>query len=61
MIAAASGGQGSVAQVAKGLAMVVIAEKPGVSFMERPVQPGGAEGSSKEFRVEHTLDRWMPP
>lgn len=58
VIAAASGGQGSVAQFAKGRAMVVIAEKPGVSFMERPAQPGGAEGSSKEFRVEHTLDRW---
>lgn len=58
VVAAASGGQGSVAQFAKGRAMVVIAEKPGVSFMERPEQPGGTEGSSKEFRVEHTLDRW---
>lgn len=58
VIAAASGGQGSVAQFAKGRAMVVIAEKPGVTFMERPEHPGGAEGASKEFREEHTLDRW---
>ncbi len=58
IIAAASGGQGSVAQFAKGRAMVVIAEKPGVTFMERPERPGGAEGASKEFREEHTLERW---
>jgi len=58
VIASASGGQESVAQFAKGRAMVVIAEKPGVSFMERPERPGGAEGSSQDFRVEHTLERW---
>lgn len=54
----ASGGQGSVGQAAKGKALVVIAEKPGVGFLDRPKTPGSAEEGSKQFREEHTLDRW---
>lgn len=54
----ASGGHGSVRQAAAGRAIVVIAEKPGVRFLARPSQPGGAEEGSPEFRQEHTLPRW---
>ncbi len=56
--AGASGGQGTIRQIAKDRAIVVIAEKPGVTFMERPSQPGSAEEGSPEFREQHTLDRW---
>jgi hypothetical protein len=37
---------------------VLIVEKPGVQFLAQRERPGGAEGSSEEFRREHTLDRW---
>lgn len=56
--AAASGGQGAIAKAAGERAIVVIAEKPGVRFMESPSRPGSAEEASPEFREEHTLPRW---
>lgn len=56
--AGASGGQGTVRLLAKDRAIVVIAEKPGVKFMDRPSQPGSGEEGSPEFREEHTLPRW---
>lgn len=56
--AGASGGQGAVARAAGHRAMVVIAEKPGVNFMESPSHPGGGEEGSREFRQDHTLDKW---
>jgi pimeloyl-ACP methyl ester carboxylesterase len=56
--AAASGGQGVITKAANDRAIVIIAEKPGVRFMECPKQPGGAVDASREFREEHTLPRW---
>jgi dienelactone hydrolase len=56
--ASPSGGQGTVRDAAKGRAIVVIAEKPGVKFMEQPSRPGGGQEGSQEFREEHTLPRW---
>lgn len=58
VLAAASGGQGVIRQVARNDVIVVIAEKPGVRFMECPRQPGGAEEGSLEFLEQHTLSRW---
>lgn len=56
--AGASGGQGQIHAVAKGRVITVIAEKPGVQFLDRPTQPGSAEEASQTFREEHTLDQW---
>lgn len=39
-------------------ARVLVVEKPGIAFLEQRERPGGAEGSSQEFRREHTLERW---
>jgi predicted peptidase len=57
-IAGASGGQGIIRKVARDRAIVVITEKPGVKFLERPSRPGSAEEGSQLFRDEHTLPRW---
>ena len=43
---------------AKGMARVVVVEKPGVSFCYSPAQPGTALGCPEEFLREHTLPRW---
>jgi len=43
---------------AKGRVRVLAVEKPGVKFLDAPARPGSAEGSSEEFRSEHTLPRW---
>ncbi|HQR07199.1 MAG TPA: hypothetical protein PLN21_10275 [Gemmatales bacterium] len=37
---------------------IVCVEKPGVKFLDLPSRPGGAMGSTEEFRREHTLPRW---
>ena len=37
---------------------VLVVEKPGVSFLDEPKQPGTATEASKEFLEEHTLPRW---
>lgn len=39
-------------------ARVMIVEKPGVNFCDRPEQPGSAMGCSEEFLREQTLERW---
>ena len=38
---------------------VLIVEKPGVNFGDRPKNPGAAEEGSPEFRREHILPRWV--
>ncbi|MFN0055736.1 MAG: dienelactone hydrolase family protein [Planctomycetales bacterium] len=43
---------------AQGRVRVLVVEKPGVKFLDAPPRPGSAEGSSEEFRTEHTLPRW---
>lgn len=58
LLAAASGGQGVIRQVARNEVIVAITEKPGVRFMECPKQPGSAEEGSLEFLEQHTLSRW---
>ena len=45
-------------RAAKHRVRVVIVEKPGVPFLYQPERVGSAEGSSQEFRQEHTLERW---
>jgi dienelactone hydrolase len=37
---------------------LLVVEKPGVRFLDKPGRMGGAEDSSEEFRREHTLERW---
>lgn len=50
-------GQTSLYDAAQGAIRLVIVEKPGVKFLDSP--PGGGAGtSSKQFREEHTLERW---
>jgi uncharacterized protein (TIGR03067 family) len=44
---------------AKGRLRVLVVEKPGVRFGDRPKQPGSAEEGSLEFRREHILPRWV--
>lgn len=56
--AALNYGASSVARAAKGKARLIVVERPGVEFLSSADHPGSAEGSSKEFRTEHTLDRW---
>lgn len=51
-------GQGTVADVARGRARLLIVEKPGVKFLDTPERGGGATEASEEFAREHTLDRW---
>jgi pimeloyl-ACP methyl ester carboxylesterase len=54
-----SGGQQNVLmRAAKGRVRVLAVEKPGVKFLDAAARPGTAEGSSDEFRSEHTLPRW---
>jgi dipeptidyl aminopeptidase/acylaminoacyl peptidase len=38
---------------------VMVVEKPGVRFGDRPKNPGAAEEASPEFRREHVLPRWV--
>lgn len=52
------GHQNLMRRQARGRARVMIVEKPGVAFLDDPPHPGSAEGSSAEFRREHTLERW---
>lgn len=51
-------GHSSLADVVRGRARLLIVEKPGVTFLDGPSDPGGATASSPLFRAEHTLDRW---
>jgi len=43
---------------AKGRFRVMCVEKPGVTFLDAPAQPGSAEGTTEVFRREHTAERW---
>ena len=45
-------------QPAVNRARLLLVEKPGVRLHEEPTQWGTAEGCSKEFLQENTLDRW---
>src|SRR5262249_44381219 len=38
---------------------VLVVEKPGVAFGDRPKNPGSALEASAEFKREHTLPRWV--
>jgi pimeloyl-ACP methyl ester carboxylesterase len=51
-------GHSTIADVVRGRARLVIVEKPGVSFLDDPADPGGAVHASEAFRAEHTLERW---
>ncbi len=51
-------GHSLVERTARGRARTLIVEKPGVSYLDAPNNPGSAEDSTSEFRREHTLDRW---
>ena len=51
-------GHVTIRRVLSGRAHLLFVEKPGVEFLEQPSKNGLAEGSSKEFRREHTLERW---
>lgn len=37
---------------------VLVIEKPGVTFLEQPTQPGGATEASDEYNREFSLERW---
>jgi dienelactone hydrolase len=52
-----AGGHIVVQEVADGVARVLIVEKPGVTFLDRPRTYEERSGS-EEFRREHTLERW---
>jgi dienelactone hydrolase len=55
---AGAGGHEPARRAAKGRAIVVVVEKPGVGFCEQVSRPGSAEEAGAEFRHEHTLERW---
>lgn len=38
---------------------VLVVEKPGVTFLEQPSQPGGATEASAEYNREFSLERWV--
>ncbi len=60
--AGASGGQGTVRLLAKDRAIVVIAEKPGVKFLDRPSQPGSRpEDPRTHRRPQQTPERVSTP
>jgi pimeloyl-ACP methyl ester carboxylesterase len=42
----------------KGRARILIVEKLGVKYLDRPARPGSAQKASQEFLKEHTLPRW---
>jgi pimeloyl-ACP methyl ester carboxylesterase len=50
--------QNLLLEQAKGRARILIVEKPGVKYLDRPPRPGSAEKASEEFLKEHTLPRW---
>lgn len=50
--------QGLLLRIVKGKARVLVVEKPGVNFLDDLERPGSAIGASREFLVEHTLERW---
>jgi predicted esterase len=51
--------QGVLYSVARGRARVLAVEKPGVEFLDDPVEDGAdARACRPEFRAEFTLDRW---
>lgn len=52
-----AGGHIVVQEVADGEARVLIVEKPGVKYLDRPRTEDEQAGSA-EFRREHTLERW---
>jgi dienelactone hydrolase len=54
----AGGLQMPLLSAAHGRARILIVEKPGVTYLEIPRQPGGALEASAEFRKEDTLPRW---
>ncbi len=55
----ATGGPESAIRKALGdKVRLLVVEKPGVKFLDKAERPGSAEGSSEEFRREHTLERW---
>jgi predicted esterase len=43
----------------QGRARLLVVEKPGVPFGSQPTSPGTANGSSDEFRQQHTFPRWL--
>ncbi len=51
-------GHNAIADVVRGRARLVIVEKPGVTFLDAPADPGGSTHASELFRSEHTLERW---
>lgn len=50
--------QSMIARDYRGKVRVMSVEKPGVRFLDRPKMDGTAEGTSAEFRREHTPERW---
>src|SRR5262249_17911793 len=55
-----SGGlQNLLLAAAEGRLRVLVVEKPGVAFGDRPKDPGSALEASAEFKREHTLLRWV--
>ncbi len=52
-----AGGHIVVQEVARGRARVLVVEKPGVKYLDRPGTDAERSGSA-EFRREHTLERW---
>jgi pimeloyl-ACP methyl ester carboxylesterase len=48
----------TIQSVVEGKARLLIVEKPGVKFLDKPATPDAQAGSA-EFRTEHTLGRWV--
>jgi erythromycin esterase len=51
--------QNLVLSAGRGRLRVLVVEKPGVQFGDKPQRPGSAEEGSAEFRQEHILPRWV--
>jgi predicted esterase len=50
--------QNTLYSIANNRFRVMIVEKPGVSFLYNPTDPGTAENCTDTFKKEHTLERW---
>ena len=51
-------GQGLLTRLGRGRVRVLLVEKPGSVHLAKYDRPGSAEGSTDEFKREHTLPRW---
>jgi len=51
-------GHSAAHDAGRGRVRMILVDKPGVDYLDKPEHPGSAVGSPLEFREQHTVDRW---